>query len=127
MDMVPEHKKERFKIFHDAFMEVVQNIKNDFHYTREDIVKSKYWEYLKGYHSAWRVEPLSSRSKRQMLRRFRNGLELFFDIKKHGMRDPLDIIVKNKITTLYRGNRRLVILKALGTGKAKCRYIFVKA
>jgi hypothetical protein len=52
-------------------------------------------------------------------------MNLFFDIQKNGVKNPLDIIIEGNTRTLYRGARRLVILKTLNQKFVKVRNAIV--
>ena len=116
------HKKERAMVSFLALYEIVDNLNRGNTYSEEEIAETEHWEYIKGYHKSWQEVPLSSRARNQMSRKFWDSVNLFYDIKRHGMRDPLDILVTKGKCDLYRGSRRLVILKVLGTEKARIRY-----
>ncbi len=115
-------KRHRLLWFYDAFRSLIEQLNAGHVFTAEDMKEASYWEYIEGYHKSWSRVPKTESVERQMIRKFKDSIDLFHDIKKRGMIDPLDVIVEGKRKTLYRGNRRLVILKALGTEKARVRY-----
>jgi hypothetical protein len=116
------HKQKRAKVFFVAFKEVMERLHSGYVYDDSEINQTDYWGYIREYHRSWQKEPLPRGARRQMSRKFFDGVNLFYDIKKNGMRNPLDILVESGKCDLYRGNRRLVILKVLGIEKAKVRY-----
>jgi len=116
------HKANGMKKTNAAFYELVKSLADGKQYAAHELPQTAYWESIKRYHKSWQKEPLSERAARKMRRRCWDGIKLFWDIKKRGMINPLDIIVENNRMMLYRGNRRLQILKALGTETAKVRY-----
>jgi hypothetical protein len=116
------HKQDRAKIFFVAYKEIMERLHSGHMYDIGEIVQTDYWEYIRAYHRGWQKEPLSRGARRQMGSKFFDGVNLFYDIKRNGMRNPLDILVEHGKCDLYRGNRRLVILKVLGIEKAKIRY-----
>ncbi len=118
-------KRWRIREFYKAFLEVTDALEAGHVYSLAEIKQTKYWEYIKGYHRSWREEPLHPRAYLRMRRKFWSGVRLFHNIKENGMRDSLDIIEENNITMLYRGYRRLVILKTLGIKLAEIRYATV--
>jgi len=113
------HKKDLSKIFYESFLEVINWIHDGYEPSLDEIRGSQYWKYISGYHPNWKEKPLSRKADLQMRFMFRNGIGLYHDIKKRGMIDPLCMIVEPYNTCLYRGNRRLVILKVLGTKIAR--------
>ena len=125
IDFAAPHKKDRAKEFYEIFLEMMENLNKGHKYTRRTMHRTKYWEYIRAYHKSWQEVPLQERAKRQMYRKFMDAVNLFHDIKKNGMLKPLDIIIENSKSSLYRGSRRLVVLKVLGTERAKVRYVVV--
>jgi hypothetical protein len=119
------HKKARLVQFYAAFYDYISKVHEGHEYTLEEMRNSSYAEYLKGYHKTWREEPLTSLADRQLRRRYRDAISLYHSIKEEGMRDPLGMIIEDGKTYLYRGYRRLVILKILGTKTAKVKYAIV--
>jgi hypothetical protein len=81
-------------------------------YSQDEMMGTKYWDYIKCYSTEQNVM-------------FNDSVNLFHDIKKNGMRDPLDIIVHGKDELLYKGSRRLAILKVIGTKQAMVNRIVV--
>lgn len=121
-DMAIPHKKERIKIFYPAFEEIIKKTRKGHVYTKEEMRETAYWNYIKKYHRRWQEDPISSRADMEMRYMFRSGVTLYHSIKEHGMVSPLCVIAENNVMYLYRGLRRLVILKVLGIKKALTTY-----
>ena len=120
--LADRRKRRRLYWFYDAFRSLMEQLNAGHVFTVEDMKEASYWEYIEGYHKSWSQVPRTKRAERQMIRKFRNSVNLFHDIRERGMIDPLDFIVRGRRPQLYRGYRRLVILNALGTEKARVRY-----
>lgn len=119
MNLAVAYKKKRLAIFFDSFMEVISNVHEGHLYSVGMAKSSAYWEYLKGYHTSWQTDPLGRKAERQMRLKFWNGIELYYDIKKNGMLNPLEMRKRKGRIHLWAGYRRLVILKVLGIKTAK--------
>ncbi len=122
IDLLMRHKIKRLTAFYPAFFKAIKDVDSGHEYTNHDIQKTDYWNFLRRYHKSWQQEPLTDRARRQIKHKFMDGVNLYFDIKLHGMINPLDMITEKGHTCLYRGYRRLVILKVLETKTAKVRY-----
>lgn len=104
-------KRERQKLFYEVFTELI----NDIHNGKEvEPKKTRYWEYLKGYHESWQQEPLTRRAYKQLKAKFMSGVKLYHDIKENGIKNPLGLGKIRGKTFLHIGNRRLVIAHILG-------------
>ena len=104
-------KKERQKLFYEVFTEVIRDLHNG---KKIEPEKTRYWDYLKGYHESWRQESLTRRAYKQLMAKFMSGINLYHNIKKNGIKDPLNTAVINGKKFLHTGNRRLVIAHILG-------------
>jgi hypothetical protein len=107
-------KRERLKIFFDSFTEVMENLKAGKTYTKEDMEKSRYYQYLVTHLSRSYVGKPPEWGKRHVLRKFESAIRLFHDIQKNGIKSPLQCYAKDGNLILWRGYRRLVIAKVLG-------------
>lgn len=105
-------KTERQKLFYDTFSEVIRNVHNGFEYTDKEAEKTRYWDYLKGYHESWQ-DP-TPRAYKQLRAKFFSGINLYHDIKENGLKDPVNMRVVMGKKFLHTGNRRLVIAHILG-------------
>jgi hypothetical protein len=124
-ELTINHKRRRLYWFYEVFREVMEKLNQGHVYAAAEMRETGYWKYIAGYHPTWRQEPRTRKVNLQMRYKFRGSIDLFHDIKERGMIDPLDVIVENGEKRLYRGYRRLVILKTLGTEKARVRYAIV--
>jgi len=122
MEIANPRKVNRLRLFYELFGNLVNEWMNGKHYSDEEIVLSPYFKYLRAYHSVWMKEPMSDRVKREIIRRWRDGEQLFYDIKQNGMKNPIEMLLDGKDTYIRRGNRRLTILKVLGTEFADVCY-----
>lgn len=87
----------------------------------------KYYDYLIcKLHPADR-DPLTPKGSRHCLALMRDAAKLYIDIKKNGLRNPLDLWKEKNRFSLHRGGRRLEILKQLGHKKVPCRVFKSKA
>ncbi len=125
LDLAIPHKKWRLARFYEAFSEITEALARGHVFTREEITNTRYWDYIRGYRGRWMQEPMTSKANREVRHKFWSGVHLFQDIKENGMRDPLAMITERGKTFLYRGYRRLVILKSLKTKVAKVNYAIV--
>jgi hypothetical protein len=124
-ELAPRHKKRRISEFCEAFLWIISNVHHGYKYTLDEIRTTRYWGYLQGYHPSWREKPLSSKADRQLRHRFWSGIHLYKDIRENGMHSPLAVVVEGGVKCLYRGWRRLVILKVLGVKIAEVKYAVV--
>jgi len=85
----------------------------------EDLRKFDYYNYLMSRrHPGERNEPKGDKRVIELMREF---FYLYEDIRTDGLKNPIDLWVQNGRYVLYRGGRRLEILKALGVKKVPCR------
>lgn len=114
------HKKAYLVEFYESFYDFISRVHEG---TMKDPRSHPYAEYVKGYHWQWAAG--DKKYKASFLRKLESAIELYHSIKEEGMRDPLGMIVEDGRTFLYRGYRRLVILKVLGVKRAKVKYAIV--
>jgi hypothetical protein len=117
--LVISHKKAYLVEFYESFYDFISQVHEG---TMTDKWHHPYAEYLRGYHKQW-----SEGLPRAFQRKLNSAIELYHSIKEEGMRDPLGMIVEDGRTFLYRGYRRLVILKVLGVKRAKVKYAIVRS
>ena len=120
--LVPDHKRTKSIIAFRSLRAVLERLDEGFIYNENEMDITEYWSYIRTYRKHWQEDPLSRRSRAQINHKFMDTVNLFYDIKKRGMINPLDIIVSGGRCVLYAGARRLTILSVLGTEKAKIRY-----
>ena len=114
MELANPRKRRRLERFYGVFEEVVRGWGEGREWSDEEVVGSEYFEYLRGYHSWWKEDPIGERAKREVVERWRDGEELFWDIKRRGMLNPIEVLVEEGREFIRRGNRRLVVLWVLG-------------
>jgi hypothetical protein len=61
--------------------------------------------------------------KQHSLRKIKTGIILFNDIKQNGLMYPVKFIKDEDGLHLFRGSRRLAVLKALGIEEVPCKII----
>jgi glycosyltransferase involved in cell wall biosynthesis len=87
-----------------------------------DKLKSfEYYDYLVSKLNPADKDPLTPKGSRHCLALMRDAAKLYIDIKKFGLRNPLDIYKYKNRFALHRGGRRLEILRGLGYKKVPCR------
>ena len=93
------------KRFLGTFPPFIQEIANGKKFTTEELEVLPYFDYLAS----------QSKGKKRVRFKMKEAIRLFYDIKKYGLKSPLDMHYHsgNKLC-LVRGGRRLVILNALG-------------
>jgi glycosyltransferase involved in cell wall biosynthesis len=92
--------------------------------TNEDIVKEPYFDYLVNALNPSDRDPLTGKGRRHVIKKMRNAIDLYYDIKAHGLKAPLDVWRHTKHPerlTITRGVRRLEIMKILGKKTVPCR------
>jgi len=107
------NKADRLAIFYPAFLEVIEKVDKGKTYTPEEAADTDYWRYISGYHASWSEDPLSRRAYKQLRSKFFDGIKLYEDIKKRGIKDPLEFRDYKVRLALYAGYRRLVIAHVL--------------
>ena len=123
IDIAHPKKIKRLTLFYEIFEKLCREWLDGKRYTDDKVMQTDYFKYLQGYHKSWQEVPLSERAKKQIIWRWREGRRLLFDIKEKGMKDPIEMITdERKRTYIYKGNRRLTILKVLGIEIADVDY-----
>lgn len=90
-------------------------------FTDKELAQHPYYAYqLKKLNPADK-DPLTEKGKRHTLKVLKDGINLYHDIKKNGMCNPIDMIKMGGKLFIHRGGRRLEILKLLGYKKVPCR------
>ena len=118
-DLMQPNKRKRLRRFYDAFPPVIVAVHASRSFDADAMRVDPYFEYLRCYHKSWQEEPLSQAADVQMRHRFMDAITLYNDIKKNGMRDPLELICPHMgHCHIIRGYRRLVILHVLGVKTA---------
>jgi hypothetical protein len=125
LDIAIPHKKPKVEVLYHTFRRVIEATAMGCDWTHEEMVGTAYWDYIRSYHGEWLKEPLNRKARMGMRWLFRNGVHLFHDIRMNGMTNPLNFVEEWGKTMLYRGHRRLVILKVLGTERAMVEYATV--
>jgi len=120
-------KRWRLSIFFKAFGEVIDNLIKGKEYTDEDIRKSRYHQYLVTHLSRNYLpqtqDVFIKKWDKYIIKKFRSGINLFNSIKKKGMLSPLEFYHQDNKLILWRGYRRLVVIKKLGFKRAPvCMY-----
>ncbi|RLJ04011.1 MAG: hypothetical protein DRP08_02595 [Candidatus Aenigmatarchaeota archaeon] len=101
-------KRYRLEIFFDAFMRF---LKGD---------EERYYNYLMS-HRMKRPREITDRDIQHVRRKMKNARKLYADIKENGLMAPLEFYRKRGNIILFRGYRRLAILKELGYKKVSAR------
>lgn len=114
-DLAHPKKKRRLSVFYQSFQEVMEKLNEGHVYTVEEMEKTDYWRYLRGYHPEWMMRHRPN----GIWHRFLDGIRLFHDIKERGMINPILVLAENGRMFIYRGYRRFVILKVLGTERMR--------
>jgi len=108
--------------FYDSFEDLIEKVHKG---GNIDIPNTWYWNYIKIYHRAWKEKILTQQSIKGMTEKVENGINLYYDIKKNGMLNPLGVIIEDGNFIIYRGCRRLVILHVLGVERLKVQYAII--
>jgi len=120
-------KRWRLAIFYKSFDKVVSNVIQGKKYTDDDIRKSRYFQYLVT-HLSKNVLPQTQdvfikKWDKYIIKKFRSGISLLKSIQKKGTLSPLEFYHQDGKLILWRGYRRLVIMKRLGIKRAPaCMY-----
>ena len=106
--------------FLESFVPLMKDVANGKTYTREEIITLPYFKYLES-----RLSPRDkgrSKGTIRVIRKVKDAIKLFYDIRDYGLKSPLDMIYRSK-NSLYlaRGSRRLVIINILGHDKVVVR------
>jgi len=113
-------KRYRLDIFWLAFDELVKELLDGKTFTPAQMCETRYWHYLKTHlPAAWR-QPLSEKGKAHLIKKFTGAIKLFESVKKNGLRSPLELYQQDKKLILYKGYRRLVIVRNLAFKSVAC-------
>jgi len=108
-------KTENIKLFMTIFPPFMQAVANGVEFTDRELEKLPYYNFLIArLNPVDRLPVLKRKGKRHVLNIMKNGINLFHDIKKNGLKTPLEFHIYNSRLCLFKGGRRLVILKILG-------------
>ena len=118
-------KKEKYlKHFLETFPDFIKQVHGGKVFTTNDLEKHPYYEYLT---TRLAKEDLGKeKGKRHVFNKMRDAIKLYNDIKKHGLKAPLDMWIENNRFVLYRGGRRFEIIKILGYKKVAARIFKTK-
>jgi hypothetical protein len=84
----------------------------------EKLQTLNYYHYMIAKLNPTDRDPLTSKGKRHTLNLLKDAIRLYYDIKHHGLKAPLDMWREpDGKLTLHRGGRRLEILKVLKWNK----------
>jgi len=107
-------KSGRITIMFEALEEVIDNLIAGKTYNKEDMEKSRYFEYLRTHLAKKERDPLTNSGRRHIINKFKNTIALFESIKNEGLRAPLEVYNSDGNLLLVRGYRRLLIIHKLG-------------
>lgn len=111
------HRRDKFSrtFYYDAFSDLIDSLITGRDYTDEEILKTNYYEYLESKLNPADRNPTTRKGKRHAIKKFRDAIKLFKDIRDNGIKSPLTFYLdKRSNLKLYRGGRRLPILYKLG-------------
>lgn len=107
-------KRHRLKIFFDSFFEIIKASHEGKKYTIDEIENTKYFHYLVTHLPKSDQSKLSEKSKERTIGKFKRAIKIFEDIKKNGLKTPLQCYAKDGKLILWKGYRRLVMAYVLG-------------
>jgi glycosyltransferase involved in cell wall biosynthesis len=116
-------KRWRIALMYESFMEVVEKLRGGHVFTDDEIRRSRYYHYLLTHTVRFKVIPqtinkFKARWDGYVIRKFKSGIRLFESIRNDGLKAPLEFYREDGAMLLWKGYRRLVILKALGVKEA---------
>ena len=112
---VINHTSERFRRFYDSFEKLILEVDGGKKHTDAELLKHPYCDYLKTtYRSSVNTVWTSPRWKNYLLKKIKDGINLYHDIEANGMKNPIEVRTYRGKTAIVRGNRRFVIAKVLG-------------
>lgn len=120
-NLTPKNKKHRFPVLYESLSEIINNLNNGKIYAENNMKDTTYWKYITAYHKSWMQKPLTEKAYTGILNKFYDVINLFNDIKEHGIKNPLDMIVTNSNRIIYKGVRRLIIANVLNIPFVKVR------
>lgn len=116
-------KKKRLRRFYDVLEPLARMWDKGQTLNDQDAMQTDYFHYLRKYRPRWMKEPLDEQIKQEILAKWRDTENLFYDIKQRGMLDPIEMVVDpGDVRYIRRGNRRLVCLHVLGIKTADVCY-----
>jgi hypothetical protein len=125
--LTPRQKRRRFPELFESLHEVATKLHTGYVYDRNEMMHSKYFGYLRGYHRSWLLDPLSPIQERQITNKFNDVVALLHSVKDIGVQSPLDMVIHNGQRKIFRGVRRLVIMKVLDLQLARVRNAIVNS
>ena len=81
----------------------------------------EYYDYLCSKLNPVDKDPVTPKGSHHCLALMRDAAKLYIDIKKNGLRNPIDLWKEKDRFSLHRGGRRLEIINQLGYKKVPCR------
>jgi hypothetical protein len=114
MEIAQRRKRRRLARFYRIFLELIRDVAAGKTYTLEQMRGSPWWRHLRPMYRSWSDNPLSEKAVRQLQQRFQDSIDLFHDVREHGVRDPLEMFWADGGRYLILGYRRLVICHVLG-------------
>ena len=122
MEYADPRKPESLVKFLKVFPPFIKQVAEGKKFTNKELEKLPYYQYLIEKLNPSDRDPLTSKGKRHSINLMKDAVKLFEDIKKNGLRNPLDMWrIGDKKLVLHRGGRRLEILKLLGYKTIPCR------
>jgi glycosyltransferase involved in cell wall biosynthesis len=114
LDFAIQWKIDAQKRFLKAFPPFIQKVADGQEFTKEQLVEQPYFDYLVTALNPSDRNPLTGKGKRHVLKKMRDAINLYYDIKDFGLKAPLDMWREGDRYVLWRGGRRLEIMKILG-------------
>lgn len=119
-------KEKSLEWFSRTFPQFIAKVHSGASFTNDDFRKEPYYDYLKSrLHPADR-DPLTKKGERRVFQLMQDAIAVYHDIKKIGLKSPLDMWRHGDRLVLYRGGRRLEILHILGYEKVAARIFKTK-
>jgi hypothetical protein len=115
-------KPQRMKEWVEVFPAFIKKVAAGAEWTNEQLEAEPYYRLQLGRLNPADREPLTEKGRKHTQAVLRETVRLFWDIKKNGLKAPLDFWRnKDGSLTLHRGARRLDMLKTLGYKKVPAR------
>ena len=110
------------RTFLTSFPELIQEVhdKTEFgvelNFEDDDITVLPYYKYIVSrLNSSERLPTLTAKGRKHAIKKVRDAINLFYDVRDHGLKSPIDMIYDNNADLkIIRGGRRLVIINILG-------------
>jgi len=111
-------KRWRIEILYNSLWEYITELDKGKKFTPNDWEKTRYYNYLTT-HLAKVLLPQDfpkwqKKYKTRLHRKMKEVTDIFYSIKKEGLKQPLEFYRDNGKTYLWKGYRRFIILKVLG-------------